>query len=99
MHGTPPGRRRAHRRAGLVTLGERRRFKSSSKPPQTDPQQIAAAQAQANRDAVVASAQYNQINEKTPFGDLTYSGELGTPGRTRCSGEISCQRSPIFLFP
>lgn len=55
---------------------------SPSPPPAPDPAATAAAQGAANKEAVKASAQYNQINQVTPFGDLTYTGDLGSPERT-----------------
>lgn len=54
---------------------------SSPKPP--DPFATAAAQAQANREAVRESALVNQINQITPFGTEKFTGEIGTPDRTR----------------
>jgi hypothetical protein len=58
--------------------------KSSPKPPPApDPAATAAAQGAANREAVRESALVNQINEVTPYGSLTYTGEIGGPDRTR----------------
>lgn len=53
----------------------------SPSPP--DPVKTADAQAQANKEAVLESAKVNQINEITPWGSLTYTGEIGSPDRTR----------------
>lgn len=55
--------------------------KSGPSPP--DPVKTADAQAQANKEAVLESAKVNQINEITPWGSLTYTGEIGSPDRTR----------------
>lgn len=51
-------------------------------PPSPNPAALAQAQGAANREAVEATARYNQINQQTPFGNLTYTGELGSPERT-----------------
>ena len=58
--------------------------KSAPKPPPTpDPAALAAAQGTANKEAVLESARVNQINEVTPYGNLTYTGAIGGPDRTR----------------
>lgn len=57
--------------------------KNQSQPSPINAQQTAAQQAAANSDAVRESARVNQINEVTPYGSLTYSGEIGSPDRTR----------------
>lgn len=54
--------------------------KSSPKAP--DPSSVAAAQGAANKEAVTESAKVNQINQVTPQGSITYSGEIGSPDRT-----------------
>ena len=48
-----------------------------------DPSATAAAQSLANKEAVRESALVNQINEQGPFGNVTYSGSIGSPDRTR----------------
>lgn len=52
-------------------------------PAAPDPGQTAAAQAAANKEAAVAQAQLNMVNQYTPYGSLEYSqrGEApdGTP--------------------
>lgn len=53
-----------------------------SPPPPPDPAATAAAQAQANKEAVRESALVNQISQITPWGNLTYTGEIGAPDRT-----------------
>ena len=53
----------------------------SPKPP--DPADTTRAQAQANKEAVRESALVNQIQQVTPFGTETFTGEIGTPERTR----------------
>lgn len=58
-------------------------MKSPKPPPAPDPVATANAQTQANKEAVRESALVNQINEVTPYGTLSYSGEIGSPNRTR----------------
>lgn len=58
--------------------------KSGPAPPAApDPVAIANAQSKANREAALEAARLNQINEVNPFGTSTFSGELGSPDRTR----------------
>lgn len=57
--------------------------KGGGAPAAPDPAATAAAQGQANKEAVYESAKVNQINEVNPFGTLTYTGEIGSPDRTR----------------
>jgi hypothetical protein len=52
-------------------------------PRSPDPTATAAAQSQANKDAVTESAKVNQINQVSPYGSTTYSGEIGSPDRTQ----------------
>jgi hypothetical protein len=48
--------------------------KSSPKPPPApDPQVVAAAQTQQNKDTAIANAALNRIDQVTPWGNLTYS--------------------------
>ena len=56
---------------------------SPSPPPAPDPVATAQAQAAANKEAVFESARVSQINEISPFGSATFSGEIGEPSRTR----------------
>jgi len=56
--------------------------KSGPPPPAPDPAATAAAQAAANKEAVREQAVVNQIDQVTPYGSMTYSGEIGQPGRT-----------------
>lgn len=56
---------------------------SPSPPPAPDPAATAAAQGAANREAVEASARFNQYNIATPYGSTVWTGEPGTPGRTQ----------------
>lgn len=56
--------------------------KSSSPPAAPDPVATANAQAAANKEAVRESALVNQINQVSPYGNLSYSGEIGSPNRT-----------------
>ena len=53
-----------------------------SAPTPPDPERTAAAQASANRDAVRESALVNQINQVTPYGSLSYTGDVGSADRT-----------------
>jgi len=55
----------------------------SSGPAAPDPAAAARAQGAANKEAVYESARVNQINEVNPWGSLTYSGDIGSPDRTR----------------
>lgn len=57
--------------------------KSAGKPPEPV-NVVGAAQAEgaANKEAIRESALVNQINQITPYGSRTYSGEIGEPGRT-----------------
>lgn len=57
--------------------------KGGGAPAAPDPAATAAAQGAANKEAVYESARVNQINETTPYGSLTYTGEIGDPDRTR----------------
>lgn len=58
-------------------------MKSPKPPAAPDPVATANAQGQANAEAVRESARVNQINEVTPWGSLSYSGDIGSPDRTR----------------
>jgi hypothetical protein len=53
---------------------------STPQPP--NPYATAAAQTQANREAVYDSARVNQINEVGPTGSRIWAGEIGSPDRT-----------------
>ena len=55
--------------------------KSAPKPP--DPVATAQAQAQFNSQAAQESAQLNQINQVSPFGQVDYTGKIGDPDRTQ----------------
>lgn len=57
--------------------------KSGSAPRAPDPAATAAAQTAANKEAVRESALVNQIGQVTPFGNVSFSGEIGTPERTQ----------------
>lgn len=54
-----------------------------SKTQAPDPYVTAAAQNGVNQQALMSAAQLNQINQNSPFGSLTYSGEIGSPDRTQ----------------
>ena len=54
------------------------------KPPSPpDPVATTQAQAAANKEAVLESAKVNQIGQRTPFGDVSFTGRVGKPNRTR----------------
>lgn len=61
-----------------------RRYKSSggSAPQAPDPGATAAAQSAANKEAVTESAKVNQIKQVTPYGEVNYTGDIGSPDRT-----------------
>lgn len=54
-----------------------------SSPKAPDPYATAAAQNGVNQQALMSAAQLNQINQNSPFGSLTYSGQIGSPDRTQ----------------
>lgn len=54
-----------------------------SAPAPPDPAATAAAQAAANKEAVRESAKVNQINQVTPYGNVTFTGGIGEPDRTQ----------------
>ncbi len=56
---------------------------SKGGPSPPNPATTAQAQAAANSAAARESALVNQINQVTPFGSETFTGEIGTPERTR----------------
>jgi hypothetical protein len=80
-------RARRSLKAGLwqpAPKAERRYGKSAPSPPAApDPAAVGAAQSAANKEAVTESARVNQINEVSPFGSQTYTGDIGAPDRTR----------------
>jgi len=45
---------------------------SPSPPPAPDPAATAAAQGAANKDAAIAAATINMVNQSTPYGNLSY---------------------------
>lgn len=55
---------------------------SAPAPAPPDPVATAQAQAAANKEAVRESAIVNQVNQVTPFGNMTWSGDIGSPNRT-----------------
>ena len=57
--------------------------KAGAQPQAPDPAATAAAQAAANKDAVLQSAKVNQINQVTPYGNVNWSGTVGEPDRTQ----------------
>jgi hypothetical protein len=54
-----------------------------SGPSAPDPAATAAAQSQANKEAVTESAKVNQINTVSPYGSTSFSGTIGGPDRTQ----------------
>lgn len=56
--------------------------KSTSAPSAPDPAATIQAQQAANSDAVRESARVNQVNEVTPYGSRTWTGDIGSPNRT-----------------
>ena len=49
------------------------------KPP--DPMETARAQQGLNRDSVRDAAMFSQMGQQTPWGSVSYTGELGSPDR------------------
>ena len=54
-----------------------------SAPKAPSPEAQAQAQMGMNREAILESAKHSQIGQRTPFGSLFYTGELGSPERTQ----------------
>ena len=54
----------------------------SRAPSPPDPAATAAAQAGANREAILESARVSQIGTQTPFGRTFFTGQVGAPDRT-----------------
>lgn len=54
-----------------------------SPPPATDPSKVAQAQGQANAETAITQAYLNNVNQKTPYGDLNYNvtGNANVGGR------------------
>jgi hypothetical protein len=72
--------------------------KSSPSPPSPpDPNVTAQAQAAANKEAVQEQARVNQINQVTPYGNLTYSGDIGSSGRTATTTLSPAQQQMLDL--
>ena len=58
--------------------------KSSPSPPAApDPAKTAAAQGALNKEAILESARVNQLNQISPYANVTYTGEIGEPSRTQ----------------
>ena len=51
------------------------------RPTPPDPMVTAQAQQGYNRESMRDAAMYNQMNQNTPWGNVSYSGELGSPDR------------------
>jgi hypothetical protein len=65
--------RRSHA-AGLFTIAERRRWKSTPQPPTPpDPAAVAKAQTGTNVNTAIANSTLGNINTVTPFGSSTFS--------------------------
>ena len=58
-------------------------FGSKGGTPAPDPYATAQAQNQVNKDALFTAAQLNQINQTGPLGNISYSGDIGSPDRTQ----------------
>lgn len=69
--------------------------KSSKAPAPPDPAKTAAAQALANKEAVYESARVNQMRQVTPTGEVSYSGKIGSPGRTQTTTLAPAQRNQL----
>ena len=54
-----------------------------SKPKAPDPMETARAQSMLDKEAILESAKHNQINQETPLGSVSWSGEIGSPDRTQ----------------
>ena len=50
-------------------------------PTAPDPMKTAEAQSKMNKEAILESAKVNQMNQTTPWGTTSYTGEIGTPDR------------------
>ncbi len=46
---------------------------SPSQPPATDPSKVAQAQGQANAETAITQAYLNNVNQRTPYGNLNYN--------------------------
>ena len=57
--------------------------KGGSNVAAPDPVKTAEAQGAANKEAIFESARVNQINQQTPYGNVSFSGEIGQPNRTQ----------------
>lgn len=66
-----------------------------SQPSAPDPAATAAAQGAANKEAVQESAKDTQINQVSPYGSLTYTGEVGSPDRTATT-TLSPEQQKIY---
>lgn len=58
-------------------------FGGGRRPDAIDPQALIAAQQGANRQAAEDFARFSQIGQSTPFGDVFFTGEIGSPERTQ----------------
>lgn len=64
-------------------------------PAAPDPARTAAAQAQANKEAVRESALVNQIGTEGPWGKTYFRGEVGEPDRTQVT-ELSDASQNVY---
>jgi hypothetical protein len=71
--------------------------KSSKMPAAPDPAATAAAQTAANKEAIEASARYNQVNQQTPYGRVYYTGEIGSPNRTQVTELSPAEQQQLNL--
>lgn len=66
---------------------------SAPKPP--NPTTTANAQSKANRDAIIASARVNQVDQYTPYGEIIMSGDPAN-GTQRIDQTLSPELQKIF---
>ena len=51
------------------------------RPTPPDPMETAQAQQGYNRESMRDAAMYSQVNQNTPWGNINYTGEFGSPDR------------------
>lgn len=74
---------------------------SGSAPAPPDPNKTAQAQAAANKEAAIAQAQLNMVNQQTPYGSLVYNqsgtSPQGTPQYTATQTLAPAQQQMLDL--
>lgn len=58
-----------------------------SAPPAPDPKETASAQAAANKESAIATAELNMVNQNTPYGSLSYTPRGKSAGYTNSDGD------------